>query len=164
MLGTPYFSESVEQGLLLPNLRLRDLDGVTVTMHPRDPLDDVVSFARDLPRLRGYRRNVVRHTVGFLRRYRNTLKPIQLFGAAMSGALICTETFARSPGRLSLRRSRQTFLSTTEPLDPLYAPMMRVPTRLEGHFRPTMVTDETGHLSDDVATDLSISQSLAAAE
>lgn len=155
LLGTPYFQESVEQGLLFPNVRLRDLDGVTVAMRPRDPLDEVVAFARDLPRLRGYRRGVARHTAGFLRRYRKTLKPIQLFAAATSGALICTETFASSPSRRSLHRNRQTYLSTTETLDPLYTPMIRVPNRLAGHFRPTMVTDERGHLADDVAADLS---------
>ena len=32
LVGTPYFRDCVDQGLLLPNVRLRALDGVTVIM------------------------------------------------------------------------------------------------------------------------------------
>ena len=154
LLGTPYFRDCLNKGLLLPNVRLRDLDGVTVAMHPRDPLDDVVRFARDLPSLRGYRGRVMRQVMGFLAHYRGRLTPLQLYSAVLSGALICMETFATSPGSIGSKRPRQTYLAGTEALDPQYTPMIRVAAAFEGHFRPTMVTDESGALADDVAEDL----------
>ena len=156
LLGTPHFRDCLSQGLLLPNVRLRDLDGVTVTMHPRDPLDDVVRFARDLTSLRGYRGRVMRQVMGSLVHYRGRLTPLQLYSVVLSGALICMETFATSPSTIWSRRPRQTYLAGTEVLDPQYTPMIRVAAALEGHFRPTMVTDESGALADDLAEDLSV--------
>ncbi len=156
LLGTPYFRDCVDKGLLLPSLRLRDLDGVTVTMHPRDPLDNVVRFARDQPSQRGYRGRVMRQLIGFLAHYRGRLTPLQLYSAVLNGALICMETFATSPSSIGSRRPRQTYLAGTEVLDPQYTPMIRVAAAFEDHFRPTMVTDESGALADDIAEDLSV--------
>ena len=154
LLGTPYFRDCLENGLFFPDIRLRDLDGVTLTMRPLDPVDEVVAFIRDLPSLRGYRRRVMRQVVTFLRRYRRTLTPLQLYSAMLSAALICMETSATSPGRLALRRPRQTYLGTTEFLDPQYTPMIRVAAAYEDYFRPTMVTGEDGRLAEDLAPDL----------
>ena len=156
LLGTPHFRDCLSKRLLLPNVRLRDLDGVTVTMHPRDPLDDVVRFARHLTSLRGYRRRVMRQVIGSLVHYRGKLTPLQLYSVALSGALICMETFATLPSSIWSRRPRQTFLAGTEVLDPQYTPMIRVAAAFEGHFRPTMVTDDSGALADDLAEDLSV--------
>ena len=66
------------------------------------------------------------------------------------------ETFATSPSSIWSRRPRQTFLAGTEVLDPQYTPMIRVAAAFEGHFRPTMVTDGTGALADDLAEDLAV--------
>jgi hypothetical protein len=132
------------------------LDGVTVTMQPRDPLDEVVRFARDLPSLRGYRGRVMRQVMGFLAHYRGRLTPLQLYSAVLNGALICMETFASSPNGIGSQRPRQTYLAGTEVLDPEYTPMIRVDANFEDHFRPTMVTDENGPLSVDLAEDLSV--------
>ena len=154
LLGTPYFRDCLENDLFFPNIRLRDLDGVTLTMRPLDPVEEVVRFVRDLPSLRGYRVRVMRQVVKFMQRYRGTLTPFQLYSAMLSAALICMETFATSPVRTSLRRPRQTYLGTTEFLDPQYTPMIRVAASYEEHFRPTMVTDETGKLAQDLAEDL----------
>ena len=41
----------------------------------------------------------------------------------------------------------RTYVSTTEPLDPIYRPMIRVASRYAHHFKPTQVTDEAGQLS-----------------
>ncbi len=156
LLGTPHFRDCLSKGLLLPNVRLRDLDGVTVTMQPRDPLDDVLRFARDLTSLRGYRGRVMRQVMGSLAHYRGRLTPLQLYSVVLSGALICMETFATSPSSIWSQRPRQTYLAGTEVLDPQYTPMIRVAAAFEGHFRPTMVTDESGALADDLAEDLSV--------
>lgn len=154
LLGTPYFRDCLEKELFFPNIRLRDLDGVTLTMRPLDPVEEVVRFVRDLPSLRGYRGRVMRQVVKFMQRYRGTLTPLQLYSAMLSAALICMGTFATSPVRTSLRRPRQTYLGTTEFLDPQYTPMIRVAASYEEHFRPTMVTDESGKLAQDLAEDL----------
>ena len=158
LLGTPYFRECLDNGLILPNTRLRNLDGVTLTMRPLDPIAEVLAFIRALPSLRGYRRRAVRHTIEFARRYRRTLEPFQLYVVMVTALLICTEFFASSPGRIQRGRSRQTYYGPTEALDGFYRPMIRVPSRYEDHFRPTMITDETGGLHADVAEDLAIPQ------
>ena len=45
---------------------------------------------------------------------------------------------------------QRTYLTSTEPLDPLYQPILRVATRYEQYFRPTMVTGPDGALSHDL--------------
>lgn len=154
LLGTPYFRECLEQRLFLPNIRLRDMDGVTLVTRPRDSLEDALSFVRDLPNLRGYRLRALRQMARFLRRYRRTLTPLQLTAAMVSGALICTQSAASSPLRPNWRKPRQTFYGPTETLDPLYRPRLRLESRYESHFRPTQVIDADGRLAADVAEDL----------
>ena len=94
--------------------------------------------------------------MGFLAHYRGRLTPLQLYSAVLNGALICMETFASSPNGIGSQRPRQTYLAGTEVLDPEYTPMIRVDANFEDHFRPTMVTDENGPLSVDLAEDLSV--------
>ncbi len=155
MLGTPYFRDCVGKRLILPSVRLHDMDGLTVVMKPLDPIDDVVAFARDVPNLRGYRLKALRHTARFLRRHYRVLSPLQLTAAGVSAALICTQSAASSPLRPQINRPQRTFFGPTETLDPLYEPAIRLPSRYEQHFRPTMVTGPDGQLSDDVAADMS---------
>jgi hypothetical protein len=154
LLGTPYFRDCAEKQLILPSVRLHDMDGLTVVMKPLDPIDDVVAFARDVPNLRGYRLKALRHTAGFLRRHYRMLSPLQLTAAGVSAALICTQSAASSPLRPRINRPRRTFLGPTEVLDPLYEPVIRLPSRYEPHFRPTMVTDPDGQLSEDMVGDM----------
>jgi hypothetical protein len=123
-------------------------------MRPLDPVPDVLAFVRDLPSLRGYRTRVMRHVLRFLWRYHRRLSALQLAAESISAALIAMESFASSPGRFHRRDPRQTYFGPTEVLDPLYRPAMPVAARYEGHFRPTLVTDATGALAEDVAVDL----------
>ena len=155
LLGTPYFRTCADAGLLLPRLRLRDLDGLTLAMKPLDPVEDAVAFARDLPNLRGHRRGVLKHVAQFALRYGRKLSPLQLLVASMSGALIATESAASSPLALRLRQPALTYYAPTETLDPLYRPAMRLPAEFERYFRPTMVTEPDGRLSPDIAGDVS---------
>lgn len=152
--GTPYFKDCVDSGLIFPNTRLRHLDGVTLVMRPVDPVDEALAFVRDLPGLRGYRGRALRHTGKFLRRYRGTMSPLQLYAAAMGGMLICTTSAASSPLQNPFRRSGQTYFGPTETLDPQYTPAIRVAAPYEEHFRPTMVTDGSGGLAEDLSEDL----------
>jgi len=154
LLGTPYFRDCVKNRLLFANTRLHDLDGVTLTMRPLDLMPEVLEFVRGLPRLSGYRLKVMRHVAQFLWRYRRRLAPLQLSAEAVSAALIGMESFASSPRRFRRRDPRRTYFGPTEVEDPLYRPLIRLPARYEGHFRPTMVTDASGALACDVAEDL----------
>jgi len=156
LLGTPYFRECLERGLFLPNIRLRDMDGVTLVTHPLDPIEDALSFVRDLPNLRGFRLRALRQMAGFLGRYRSTLSPLQLTAAMVSGALICTQSAASAPLRPHWGRPHQTFYGPTETLDPLYRPRLHLDARYEGHFRPTQVIDAEGCLAADVVADLAV--------
>jgi len=154
MLGTPYFRQCVERGLIFPNTRLRNLDGVTLTMQPLDPVDEVLCFARNLPSIRGYRRQALSHVARFTRRYRRRLEPLQLFAALVNGALISTEFLVSSPTRMQHGRPRQTYYGPTETLDPCYRPLIRIPSRYRNHFDPVLITDCDGRLHADVAEDL----------
>ena len=157
LIGTPYFRECLEDGRFFPNTRLRNLDGVTLTMHPRDPLGEVLAFLEDLPSLRGYRKDALRHAARFAKRYRGALDPLQLVAALLPTALICTEFAASSPTRLQLGRPRQTYYGPTEALDPFYTPRFRVEARFRDHFRPTMITDAEGAPHPDIAADVAAS-------
>ena len=150
LLGTPYFHECAARNLFLPRLRLHDLDGVVLALKPLDRMDDAVTFARNLPNLCGYRGILARHVAQFALRYKNTLSPLQLFAASATAVLIGTQSFFSSPTRLRFGRVQQTFLATTETLNPLYRPVMRLASRYEGHFAPTMVTEADGSLSIDM--------------
>lgn len=156
MIGTPYFRDCLSAGRFFPNTRLRNLDGVTLTMHPRDPLGEVLAFVRNLPSLRGYRKDALRHAMRFAKHYRGTLQPLQLFAALLPTALICTEFAASSPLRPQYGRPRQTYYGPTEGLDAFYTPRFRVDARFRDHFRPTMITDATGVPHPDVAADLAM--------
>jgi hypothetical protein len=152
--GTPQFLDVLEAGRLLPSLRLRNLDGVTVTMRPLDPVDEVIRFARDLVGLRGYRWRTLAHAAGFARRWRSSLAPLQLYAATANAALTCVPTLASAPKQVFARSPRQSFHAPSEPLDAQYKPMIRVAAQFAEHFRPTMLTDAEGELAEDVAEDL----------
>ena len=74
--------------------------------------------------------------------------------ALMNTLLLCAYAIATSPtsvGAPSARGRRRTYLSTTEILDAVYNPAFRVESRYESYFKPTMITDESGELAEDVA-------------
>lgn len=155
LLGTPYFRECLDTRRILPRTRLHDLDGVVVAMKTIDPIEEAIAFARRLPNLAGHRSRVLRHAAGFARRYARRLSPLQLIAAMGNVALVATaSSVGSSPMAAFRRRPAQTFLSTTETLDPLYRPFMRLPASFESHFRPTTVTDEDGEPSEDILPDL----------
>ncbi|NIP99041.1 MAG: radical SAM protein, partial [Nitrospinaceae bacterium] len=87
--GTPYFQECVSERRLLPRVKMRDLDGFTLVSHPRDPMERVVPFVRDLETLRGYRARVIRKAVQLIRAYHRRLTPFQLWLAVGNAFLLC---------------------------------------------------------------------------
>ncbi len=45
LLGTDFFADCVEKHELIPNLRLRDLEGTTLTVKPKEPVENITEFA-----------------------------------------------------------------------------------------------------------------------
>jgi hypothetical protein len=152
LLGTPHFFDCVAQGSILPSTKLRDMDGTTIVLRPLDQTEEVVKFVSDLQNLRGFRLQIAKHTAGFAERYRSRLTKTQMVMALGNGLLICAQPLATSFTGLGwFKRSKpRTFVSTTEPLDTMYSPAFRVDSRFEPYFKPTMITDESGELHEDM--------------
>jgi hopanoid C-2 methylase len=153
LLGTPYFYECLRNRSLLPETKLRDMDGTTILQKPVDPISEVVKFVDDMQSLRGFQKRVLKHAVGFSRLYRSKLTKTQMLIALGSGLLVCaqplTTTFTKL-GWIKKRPRPRTYISTTEPLDQMYTPAFRVDSHFESYFKPTMVTDKQGELHEDI--------------
>ncbi len=155
LLGTPYFYECLKNRTLLPNTKLRDMDGTTVMQKPLSDLSEVVKFVDDLQSLRGFQSRVVRHAVNFARIYHSKLTKMQIILAVGAGLLVCAQPLATSFTGFGWAKKRQrprTFISSTEPLDHMYTPAFRVDSKFEKYFQPTMVTDKSGELHEDIVT------------
>ena len=42
--ATPFFHDRLARGLILPDTKVRDLEGSTLTLRPLDPIEDVARF------------------------------------------------------------------------------------------------------------------------
>lgn len=154
ILGTPFLYDCLDNDLVLPSTKVRDLDGTTISLKPVDPLPEVAAFMRDLQTLRGFRAKVVRHSARFVRTWRRRLSAEQMAIALTNAALITAPLLSTLPTRWGRRAAVRTHVSTTEPLDSTYAPAFAVDPRYAGLFRPTMLTDAGGALSRDIADDV----------
>lgn len=164
ILGTPLFKESLAKGDILPETKLRDLDSATLALRPLDPIDEVADFLRNIHSFSGYRSRVLKHSLGFYKRYRSKLSNFKMLVALNSSLLLCAERLVTSCGWISSQRKRtrqHTYISTREPLDDTYKPAFRVDSRYEGYFKPTMVTDKDGYLAEELAEDLLVAQKVA---
>lgn len=164
LLGTPLFAERLRNGQLLPNLKLRDMDGRSVLCRPLDPLDRVVEFAAAMDRGAMPRRKLVAHALKFYARYRG-----KLTGWSMASGLANTWSMAfpmlgtngRDRGVVGAAGGRS-YLTSTEPVGTLYRPLINIPDRLREHFSPLLVTDPGGNLTEAVYDDLAGSLEAAA--
>jgi hopanoid C-2 methylase len=112
----------------------------------------VLPFVRSLVELDGSFSQFARRGLGFLRRYWRSLSPRQI-------AFVVANSF---PSLINKRRTvaaadddRLTYITTTQPLGPLYSPMFAVPERYRNCFHPTMITDGAGELDSEIAQNLS---------
>lgn len=155
--GTPYFHECAERQMFLPKTRVRDLEGTTLSLRPREDIDVVAPLVGQMQTLEGYGWRIARQCAGFYRTYRRVLSPMQLGIGLGSNLLLCAYGLATAPRSLmhgiSHGRDR-TYVSTTERLDPVYRPRFRVESEYESYFQPTMLTDNAGHLTAALAPDL----------
>lgn len=149
ILGTPLFHRFAQERRFLPSVKLRDMDSSNLVAHPVDSIGDVTTFVDDILTFRRYRGRVLRHARGFARRYYRKLKPYPLAVALGNSAMLCAEsavTGALRPRRRDLQP--RTFISSNEALDPTYRPFVSLPSRYESYFRPILVTDPDGQLTD----------------
>jgi hopanoid C-2 methylase len=152
--GTPFFRDRYRRGLLLPNTRIRDLEGSTLTMKPLDSVDAVARFLGTAKYLHGYRARHLRRQLHFVWRHRRTLSAAQMLVSNVAFLSILTPGSVWQPMMLARRRSGRTHVSTTDRLDPVYVPRMRLASAFVDHFRPTLVTDAAGELNPALAGDL----------
>ena len=162
MLGTPFFHECMKKHLMLPNVKIRDLNAFTVTMKTKNPLPEAAAFAKDLSRLGGYRGKVVDHAIQFFTGYRGKIPSRTMMMVLYNSWQLCFPWLAAA--RLSeitsladknLRPGQRTFIGPTEPPENLYTPTMPIDPRYRHYFAPTMLTDNEGNLSDVLQQDLS---------
>jgi hypothetical protein len=152
ILGTPYFFECLKDRTILPETKLRDMDGITIVQKTRDPIDEVVEFVRDVEQFRGLRGRVLKHSMRFFKLYKSKLNPLQMSIGIEQGLLLSAHTLMTSTTGLGWlkKRRRRTFVSTTEPVDQVYTPTFRVDARFQRHFQPTMVTDKSGNIASEL--------------
>jgi hopanoid C-2 methylase len=151
---TPFFYQCLDRGMILPGTRVRDLDSTTISLRPLGSLAETARFVRDLQSLRGRRFDVLRHSAGFVRKYRGTLTPYQFAIALTSSALIVAPLLASLPRRFGGRAGPRTHISCSERLDPFYRPKFRVHRRYESYFEPTRMIAADGSVAEVVAADV----------
>ena len=152
--GTPLTDRLLAERRILPNTRVRDLDSTTISIDTRDPLPEAAAFLRDLQTMRGWKTRIVKHQVGFWRRYRKTLSPGQMIWTAGSAAVWAAPLLATGPKGLGGRGTPRTHISGTEPPDAFYTPAFRLDRRFEPYFEPTLLTDGDRNVSEALADDL----------
>ncbi|MCP5227771.1 radical SAM protein [Accumulibacter sp.] len=155
LLGTPLFDRRLREGLLLPNLRLRDMDGRSLVCHPADPLETATAFARLMDSGLLSKRKLAAHAWRFFRHYRSTLTRWGLL-SGLANAWAMSYPRLGSNGRDGIRPGRdgcRSYLAGCEPLGSLYRPRIRIPERYRDHFEPLYVTDGDGELHDDLIDD-----------
>jgi hypothetical protein len=160
LLRTPFFYECLDQKLFLPNIKIRDLDGTTITLKPLDPVNDAANFVKDIQNFRGYRSRIFRHMKDFFRNYRNVLPWGNMLLAQYNALLLCTpmlSTAGSDIGSIFLngfRKQWRTFIGSTEPLDYIYRPAFKIDSRYQHYFKPTMLTDKEGNIDGALHPDL----------
>jgi hypothetical protein len=160
LLKTPYFYRCLDQNLFLPNIKLRDLDGTTITLKPLDSMSHAVQFVKDIQTLRGYKPRIMRHMKDFYKKYRTVLSWERMGFAQYCAFHLCTPklaTLGTDLGRIignSYGKHARTYVGSTETLDSVYQPVFPVDSRYSHYFRPTMLTDQHGDLNEALHGDL----------
>jgi hypothetical protein len=155
LLGTPLFKMRLNQGALLPRLKLRDMDGRSVMTRTVDPPEVATDFARRMDVGLLPKSKLAVRAASIFWNYSFRLTPIALASAL---ADVVAMAFPRlgSAGRDGFRSSRggRSYYAPTEPLGSLYKPSIPIPLQLQGHFEPLYVTDPEGGLAPELINDL----------
>jgi hopanoid C-2 methylase len=157
LIGTPFFYECLADNRFLPNAKLRDMDGFTLMTRPLDPIDQIVPFARQLGDMGGSASKILKHCYKFYRTYRRDLSSFQMTNLIANGARLCCSAVMNNRrhciGQFKAENDL-TYITTSQPLGPLYRPFFPVSEKFRDYFMPTMITDESGNLHEMVADDL----------
>lgn len=149
--GTPYFDKAAREGRMMPNVLLSDMDGQKLVEWPKEPVEKVVPFLRDLLKFRGRKRALTRHTLAHAWHWRKhfdleqtilaAVRPLHRFGwnAGIGSPRQMYQSFKEPP---------LTYSAMTDQLRSAYQPQHRLPSRFESDFEPLQVTDENGALTD----------------
>lgn len=147
LLGTQLFWESYAQGELLPDLRLRDLDGETVAFGKlADQIDVVADFARMLS-------SGLHHRISSGRLLRSTFRRIvdsRTLNPFFWHVFHSTNFRAVNLARDYQRGNERTYIAGSDILDPQYDeyPPSISEADLETYFSPIHVLDVNGRLAD----------------
>jgi hypothetical protein len=151
LLGTPLFHDRVKSRQFLPKTKLRDMDGFTLLTHPLDDMACVIPFVRGLVKLDGPFARFAHRSIKFWWRYHKALSRQQM-------AFLMANSF---PALIDRRRTvgsrdedQLTYVTSTQPIGPLYSPAFSVDERYVDYFRPTMITDASGELHANIALNL----------
>jgi hypothetical protein len=146
LVGTASFWADVQNGELLANLRLRDLDGETIAYSRlADSIDAVSHFVEAFTRRPSSLVSPRRVLLGTLRRIWNsaTFNPVQLY-------LIWATNFRTFIWARSYDSARRSYLAGDEMLDPQYFEHPPSISTEDWHtyFEPIQITDDQGGLSE----------------
>lgn len=143
LLGTKVFRESMKKRELLPNLRLRDLDGCTLAYNTiKNSFDEITSFSKilfeDVTQLIG-KFYMLKKTVKYIRKYRIKNIPM-IYGIFKQN--FRPFTMYKASGDYQGR----SYIGGTDILDPHYYiyPEDISQNDYNTYFAPVMVTDENG--------------------
>ena len=160
LLKTPYFYDCLAQKRFLPNVKLRDLDGTTITVKPLDSMTQAAQFVQDFQTLRGYKTRIMLHMKNFYKKYRSVLSWDRMGFAQYCAFHLCTPKLATLGTDLGhifgngYGKYTRTYIGSTEGLDAVYKPAFRLDSKYESYFKPTMLTDIHGNLSKALQPDL----------
>lgn len=151
ILGTPYFDEAAAAGRLMPGVLLSDMDGQKLVEWPREPVDKVVPYIRDLLRMKGRKRAVAAHVLRHAWHWRGHL-PAELTAMSLVRPLHRFAPRIVVGGWAQMRQSWQepqlTHSAMTDSLRRAYSPVVPLPDRFARDFEPLVVTDDQGRLTD----------------
>ena len=167
ILGTPYFDDAGKEGRLMPDLRLCDLDGQKLVEWPKEPLDEVVPFVRDILTFRRRKRALAKKAFTYSWRMRHEyrldqtifhiLRPLVRYGGTVRVGSV-------RQMRSDLREAPPTFCAMTDTLPASYRPHINLPSWFEDYFKPFTVTDSQGNATEAVSTRLDHISNTVAAE
>ena len=160
LMKTPMFNECLANDRFLPNLRLRDLDGSTITLKPRNKLSEAVRFLERVKNLNGDKLKIIKRIKQFYRIYQNRL-PIRNIALSQYGAFLLSapklSTLQINPNNgwpNPFKRDPRTFIGANAPLDTVYRPAFPIAPPYRHYFEPTPFTDSEGKICEALLPDL----------
>ena len=160
LLKTPLFYECLENKLFLPHLRLRDLDGSTITLKSKNKLAHIVAFMDKVKNLRGYKLKILKHIERFYDHYKTILSignmAIAQYSAFLIGAPRLSTLQLRAGEAIPnpLGQQQQTFIGSKARLECVYKPAFTIDANYRHYFHPTPLTDSEGCICEALQPDL----------